>query len=765
MPEHPHHQQELGNSDSLLLDWHGMEGKLYDRSDQMEQLLQAYRRRTSATSITSTPASPIDTNHDLSGNQHELVLITGPAGGGKTALALSLQDLVEQDGGFFCRGKFNQPTNHNSADGSSSTSSTSSAVGLNNIFYTTDSAHGPFATALSQWASLKLKKGGPDGLLELQQILERELVDAELQILVRSIPALKHIIRTTSTETTRWLGLQGPDAEMRYNEIFSKFIGVICSPQQPLVVLLDDLQWADSSSLELLKTLMTRNKESAGLLLLATVRSIDSILSSSSSSPSSPSSSCLVNTFTDLISSEGIAITEIHVANFSSDTVTALVSDLLHVSVEQSQSLSQAIYQQTNGNAFFVCQLLKFLEGEGKLKADTNNCDEGGDGSHVLLGDHEAYGICTSVPSVMDLVTKKVKQMPSNVQEVLTMAACMGSIVPERLLAEVCSVGLTSLAVAPALTMASEQGLILYDQPNGTITFIHDTIQHAVSSLVAEHARPALHLHIGRALWIWLPSDELDTHMFFITNQISHGLHLLNDQVEKEDLAELFLRAGRKAALKSAFSQASCYYETGIGLLGKRHWRHQYQLSLALYNAAAEMEYYGGNLARVDSLIHSILKHARSLDDKLNAYYTKIYSLGSRDDMQQALLTGLEVLKQLGVTFPKTLSNARTTIAGFSCRWRLRRMSDDSIMNLPVMQNKRQLMVMRLMNTLFIPSYSARPELVVPMVTRMISYTLDHGICGASKYLFYREPAKAKIALTTFCSTTPRAQAALDLGI
>ncbi len=801
---------------SSSLDWCNIKGKLYEKGGQIEQLRLAYQRQTKQPAAFTEEAS-FASHHHHHHHSNELVLITGPSGVGKSALAMTLQEQVEQDGGYFIRGKFDQPTLYHHPFETNKTSSSSSAAASSAAAacVKVDSAHGPFATALTQWASLvvhhsttttpsSIRTNNNPRLLSLRTALERELDTCELQVLAESIPALSpilyyhrphhhyhHLPHPATTTTTNannnnhhhWRGLQGPDAEMRYNFIFSKFVRAICSSMEhPLVLVLDDLQWADQRSMDLLTTLlltttMTTITTTSGLLIIGTVR-WDEPSSSGSSLSSCSSSSLLLTKTLEELQQKHVTVTQIPVSNMSLESVHELVSDLWHGSgVESVTSLATTLYQRTQGNAFFMFQWLKVFEERGRLVHNNNIIHHWGDGG--LLDDHDPFSHNDQVDddddddnennnttskiaasptmsifspssssssssssfSVLDLVANKIQQLPQNVQEVLKMASCFGATVLERLLTEAGSVGLSALAVPPALVMASEQGLVVYEPSTlctttgGTVTFVHDVIQQAAYSLISDPDRAAMHLHIGRALWIWLKRDELDLHLFLVTNQITRGLHLLDDQVEKEDLAELFLRAGHKAALSSAFSQASSYYNIGIGLLGRRHWKSHYRLSLALYNAAAEMEYYRGNLTQVDKLLNSVLKHAKSLDDKLHAYYTQIYSQSSRDDMKQAFSIGLDVLKQLGVTFPETLCAIRTRLAWAKCRTKLGKISDDAIMKLPVMQDNRQLMVMRLLNTLMLSAFSARYELVVPMVMRMVHHTLQYGICGASTYL------------------------------
>jgi predicted ATPase len=315
-----------------------------------------------------------------------------------------------------------------------------------------------------------------------------------------------------------------------------------------------------------------------------------------------------------------------------------------------------------------------------------------------------------------------------------------------------------SSSVRQALETAEKHRLITFDFQLGSGRFLHDRIQEAAYSLIPEDSRTARHLDIGRRLWIWLRPEQLDIHIFTVANQIIRGLHLLDDTLENEELAAFMLRAGRKAALLSSFYLASRYFNVGIKLLGSRRWKDQYDVCLALFNAAAEVEYYNGNLTRVDRLLASIFKHAKSLNDQMCARFTQIYSLGSRDDMKQALSTGLDVLKSLGQTFPRIQWRMRARVAIERCRRVLAEMSDDDIMNLQVMTDNKHLLVMRLLSTIFIVALPAKEELFPFIVVRMIEQTLLHGISAMCTF-------HCQSALTTILAPTsqPEFPILLDL--
>jgi predicted ATPase len=168
----------------------------------------------------------------------------------------------------------------------------------------------------------------------------------------------------------------------------------------------------------------------------------------------------------------------------------------------------------------------------------------------------------------------------------------------------------------------------------------------------------------------------------------------------------------------------------GISILGKRHWRDQYHLSLDLYNAAAEVEYCNANFDRMDALINEVLENARCADDKIRAFTASIYSLGSRNELQKATDLGFQVLKDLGEPFP---SKGRTTtilFEFFRTKRMLQKLSDDDILNLPMMYDVNKLAALRIMNLLYAYTLNGRPRLAPLIAMRLVQTTLSGGLSG-----------------------------------
>jgi predicted ATPase len=271
------------------------------------------------------------------------------------------------------------------------------------------------------------------------------------------------------------------------------------------------------------------------------------------------------------------------------------------------------------------------------------------------------------------------------------------------------------------IAIAEEKGLI--QRYCAGWRFVHDQIQQSAYSLIPEHERGEVHLHIGRKLWSSLDTDELGLNTFLVVNQLRHGAHLMTDQGERERMAVLLLRAGEKATTSSAFQNAASHLNLGVSMLENRHWRDQYHLSLDLTSAAAE--YCNANFDRMDELINEVLKNARCTDDKTRALTTSIYSLGSRNEVQKALDLGFKVLADLGEPFPTTAFTLTTIFELMKTKRMLRKLSDDDILNLPRMYDTKLAAMSRIMIRC---SYSGTGAESAPLIAfRLVQTSVSHG--------------------------------------
>jgi predicted ATPase len=390
-------------------------------------------------------------------------------------------------------------------------------------------------------------------------------------------------------------------------------------------------------------------------------------------------------------------------------------------SISDSRPLSEALHQGTDGNLLFLIELVKFLCSDRVILYEDGR----------WMWDMAKVNAATGMSSIGRLIKEKYHRLDSKAQELLRVASCLGSTFSVELLS------FTETADANEINNILQDlenlGFIYFDKKQCSCRFVHDKVQQTIYQLTPEDVLAQLHLNIGRKLREKIPEVLVAKNVLLISHQISLGLHLIYDPREKQETAELFLLAAQQAALSSSFVTATAFVHLAIRLLSRRHWREQYQLSLQMYNFAAELEYYNGNLRRVDELVESVIQHAASFDDSLVARFTRIYSLGTRDNMQEGLHESLGVLDSLGERLPRKPGILNIVFGLIRCKHILRGKTDDYILSLPQMTDKKKQAAMRLMIFSIVFAFYVSGEHVPLIAFRLIRNTLRHGISPMGK--------------------------------
>ncbi|GKY93905.1 hypothetical protein MPSEU_000357400 [Mayamaea pseudoterrestris] len=636
--------------------------RLYGRDTEQARLCDAFRRRCCC-------------QDELAA---ELVLVTGSSGSGKTALITNtLQKQAQACNGFFLRGKFDS---------------------LERM-----EAYYPFVRAFSDFVQRILEANDENQLQQIQQAL-RSIAPAQ-PLLVDMIPALDVLFVDPVISNEGEVKATG--AQKRLQFAFGEFLRALCSPSQPLCLFLDDLQWAQPASIDLISFLVTENIP--GLLVVGACRgrevSLDHHLSVT-----------LREMEANLVSIQAIVLDSL-----STNAIADMVRDISGMVDEPiSNALAELVLTKSSDNTLYVVELVRTLAEEGLLASDN---DQG-----ELLSKVEER-----ISGSLDLIENKVQSMPKHVQQVLMLASCLGAEFDEYVLRK-----LISFDIKAALTMALNRGVIWQDRGNCTWRFSHDQIQQATYSLVPEDEKEMAHLSIGRTLLATLEQDQLEYYFFLVVNQLSFGIRLMTDKDERSQFASLLVLAGQKAAQSFTFLTASTYLELGISLLEDRRWRDQYELAMELYHAAAESEYCNGHYRRTDELVKEILDNARSDSEKIGAFTISIYSLGSRNEMAKAVELGLKVLREYaGYNITTNASTFTAMIELVKTKRLLRKFSDDAILNVvPVMSDERELAAMRIMSIIFAYAIHFRPMLGAILALRLVRMSIERGCSGMSSVGF-----------------------------
>jgi predicted ATPase len=336
---------------------------------------------------------------------------------------------------------------------------------------------------------------------------------------------------------------------------------------------------------------------------------------------------------------------------------------------------------------------------------------------------------------VLDFVVGEIQELPVTCQRALTIAAGIGARVDESILNLVISDGSSWDVLAPAL----EHGLLEYGGKERHYRFVHDRIQQAAYSLLPQQDRAAFHLEVGQQLWKGtIKRADLNNILFVLVGQMNLGISLIEDKPrEQYELAALNLRAAKRAVSFSAFGAAAEYLHMGIALLkGKNHWRDQYELSLDLFNSAAEVDYSLANFEKTEHMIQQVLSNARTFPDQVRAYTGQVYLLGAQNKMEDAMDLGFITLKRLGESFPKKASTVNVFVDILRTKRMLRKKSNKDVLNLPLMQDPEKTAAMKLLNLMLTYAYLVNPGFFPLLTFRMIQLTMRHGICAISSIGF-----------------------------
>ncbi|SEE73765.1 PAS domain S-box-containing protein [Rhizobiales bacterium GAS191] len=632
--------------------------RLYGREREIDTLLAAFDRVVAQ----ATP---------------ELVLVSGYSGIGKSSVVNELHKVLVPPRGLFAAGKFDQYKR----DIPYTTLAQAFQTLVRQILIKSEAE-------LDQWRSALRKALGMNGQLIVNLVPELELVIGR-QPPVADLPP--------------------QEAKNRFQMVFRRFLSVFACKEHPLALFLDDLQWLDTATLDLLEYLVTHS-EVRHLLLVGAYRDNEV-------SPSHP----LLRTL-EAIRKAGARDQEIVLAPLGLADVGQLVADALHCEPERVRPLAQLVHEKTGGNPFFAIQFFTALGDEGLLTFDPV--------TRAWQWNMDRIRARSYTDNVVDLMAGKLKRFSATTQDALKQFACLGNVAPTAILAVVH--GTTEEAMHAALWEAVHAGLIFHQE--STCRFLHDRIQQAAYSLIPDERRADNHRRIGRVLLASMTADQLAEHLFDIANQLNRGAARLIDRDEKAQVATIDLRAGRKAKASAAYASASAYFSAGMALLDERDWGSRYELMFGLRLERAECELLSGNFETAEQLIVELLQRGASKVDWAAVYHLKILLHTVKSENAQAVDSTLTCLRLFGIDLPAHPTQAQVQ-AEYETVWQtLNGRPVESLIDLPLMTDPELLAAMQLLSVLTPPAYFTDLQLLCLLACRMVNLGMQHGMCGASAH-------------------------------
>jgi len=633
--------------------------KLYGREREIDALLASFDRVVA----NGTP---------------ELVLVSGYSGIGKSSVVNELHKVLVPPRGLFGSGKFDQ--------------------------YKRDT---PYATLAQAFQSLvRSLLGQSEAELGRWRDALREALDPNGQLIVNLVPELELVIGKQPPVAD----LPPQDAQNRVQMIFRRFLGVFARKEHPLALFLDDLQWLDTATLDLLEHLVTHS-EVRHLLLVGAYRDNEV-------GPTHP----LMRTL-EAIRKAGARVQEIVLTPLGLDDVGRLVADALHCAPERARPLAQLVHEKTGGNPFFAIQFLTALAEEGLLTFDP-----------VALAwkwDIDRIRARSYTDNVVDLMAGKLKRLSATTQEALKQLACLGNVAEIATLAMVH--GEPEETMHAALWEGVHAGLIVHQ--DGAYKFLHDRIQQAAYSLIPEEHRAEVHLRIGRVLLASMMQDGPAEHLFDVANQLNRGAARLIKRDEKARVATINLRAGRKAKAASAYASARMYFSAGMALLDARDWGSQYELTFGLWLESAECALLTGDFDKAGQVIAELLQRAASKVDQAAVYHLKILLHVLKSENPQAVESALMGLRLFGIDIPAHPTWEQVQ-AEYETIWQnLGARPIESLIDLPLMTDPEPGAAMRLLSDLLDAAYFTDFQLCCLHLCRMVNVSVQHGTSGASAHV------------------------------
>lgn len=640
----------------------------------------------------------------------ELMLVSGPPGIGKSVLVKDLYRPITHSCGFFTSGKFDQ--------------------------FQRDTPYAPILAAL-------------DGLIGQILMEPSERMTAWARDLRQSaggmLPALVGILPRLAMLYDRLppaLVLPPAEHNARFFRALAGVVRVFASADHPLVLFIDDLQWADSASLDLLKHLMTLEPV-PHTLIVGAYRDEET-----------PASHPLWAAFRE-VRATAVNVRHLKLDPLTGDDTAALLADTLHREPREVGELAQLFHRKTGGNPFFIHALLDTLVAEGAVAFHHETARWTWDLERIHLRDLS--------DNLVDLLIGNLQKLPEDTQALLTRAACIGNRFELSLLAT--TIGRTVTDVAGALSPALVDGYLIpttrdyqllevgLEELNAKLDvsykFAHDRIQQAAYKLSATGTHARLHLQIGRGLRAYFAKRSFDAPILAVASQLNQAIRLIDDPGERLELAELNLGAGRKAKAAAANDAACKYFEYGLAFLadvpgaelaedetGRRlptnvhelAFQRSHAIALALTEEVAEVAYLLADFEAMNRHVDALLGHTQQLLDRVKVIQVRINAQLAENQFPASIAIAREILPELAIDLPLDPGEADIEAMFASVAHEMGSRTPQDLADAPEMTEPEAIAAIRVLGSLFGPSLLAQPRLSCVIAAQMVILSLRHGL-------------------------------------
>jgi predicted ATPase/serine phosphatase RsbU (regulator of sigma subunit) len=654
--------------------------KLYGRQAELHALLQAFGRARAGGS--------------------GLLLIAGTSGIGKSALVNEIQKQVVK-GGAFVAGKFDQ---------------------LNRSV--------PFsALAAASRGLVRSVLAEPPAVMADYAGRLREVLGRNGKLIAELVPELEVVIGPQAP-----VQVLGPaEAQVRFELVFRQFLQVFARPEHPLVLFLDDLQWADAGSLRLLRQILAGGA-SSHLLVIGAYRDND---------PAGLHP--LLLTLEDLRKA-AVRIDEITLRPLAFEDVVTLLGDTLRLEADAVRPLAEVLVRKTDGNPFFIQQFLGALAEQRLLRFDA--------GAGRWIWEDAKVEAAVASDNVVDLLIARLRRLSPDARRVLNLAACVGQEFDLRTLTLISERSRGELA--PGLWEALREGLLIpldgsyrylaegsradeeLESLDSSYRFLHDRVQQAAYELLDADARAEVHVRIGRLLLSQAGSEPEDDRLFDIVRQMNLGRGQVVSRDEQRRLAELNLRAGLKVASSGAHGTALELLRHALELLGPSAWDEAHETTHRAHLTLAECEFMSRNVPVALQLLDAAEAHARTNLERAAGRAIRIIVLSSGSRLLEAVACGVDTGRMLGSEFPTDDAQLGPAIGAElgALKGQLAGRTIESLLDLPEVADPEKRALIEIYFKTNAAAFMAKPPASVLLGLKSVRLAIEHGNAPKSPYFY-----------------------------
>ena len=645
---------ELGEND--LSERFQIPEKLYGREKEIQYLLDVFNNTTDG--------------------KKEIIFVKGLSGIGKSALINELHKPIVKQKGFFISGKYDQ-------------------FRENIPYYAVIFAFQELVKqlisqnkdVLNQWKKEILNIVGNNGKVLTDIIPELELIigkQHDMQILAPG------------------------ESQNRFNFVLQNFIKLFAKEKHPLVLFLDDLQWIDNASLNLLKVLL-RDEELKYFLFIGSYRENE------------VNEKSLLTVMLENIRKEDFSWQELRLEELKLNDISLLLLDTFRSPVKKTEQLAEVVFNKTKGNPFFVGEFIKRLYNDNLIEF-----------KNKWEWDIDKISSANITDNVIQLMAEKIKKLDSEALSILKLASCIGVKFDLNLISAILKKPVYEIVLS-LLDSCLNEGMVV--KSGNDIKFVHDRVREATYSLIEKEEKQKLHYKIGFLLLENSKDENSEDKIFNITDQLDKAKEILT-QEEKNTLIKLNLEAGLKAKGSVAFDVSLKLFNEAIGLLQEDCWEKEYDLTIQIYTEKAQAEFLVANYENGIKISDYILLKAKNLKEKIKIYQLKIDYFTEHHRVTEALKIGNEALKLFKIKLP-IKGNPILLIKELAIAKRLiGKKKIEDLVDLPQMNNEEKFILADLLLHLIAPAYIGSPKLFPIIVLKLTNISLKYGLSVFSPYCF-----------------------------